>query len=223
MAELEIGRLARRRGAAAAGRVRSIAFRPCLRDLSLLCDEALRAEDLLATVRTRRGKRPCASWRSATATSGDPVPQGRVSLTVGLRFQEAGRTLTGEEVQAAVDEVTLALRSAGAEIRGEAGGQIVENAFDLLEERVRRAADALRRLQGENAELKKQLSRAQGALQQAEKAMEAAEKQKASAGPSAEERRKMEALAEEAAALRREREEVRVRMARIVEILDGLD
>ena len=72
----------------------------------------------------------------------------------------------------------------------------MENAFDLLEERVRRAADALRRLQGENAELKKQLSRAQGALQQAEKAMEAAEKHKASAGPSAEERRKMEALAD---------------------------
>jgi predicted transcriptional regulator len=45
-----------------------------------------------------------------------------VSLTVGLRFQEAGRTLTGDEVRKAVDEVTLALRSAGAEIRGEAGG-----------------------------------------------------------------------------------------------------
>lgn len=99
----------------------------------------------------------------------------------------------------------------------------MENAFDLLEERVRRAASALRRLQGENAELKKQLSRAQGALHQAEKATEAAEKHKASAGPSVEERRKMDALAEEATSLRRDREEVRVRMARIVEILDGLD
>lgn len=97
----------------------------------------------------------------------------------------------------------------------------MENAFDLLEERVRRAAEALRRLQGENAELKKQLSRAQGALQQAERAIEAAEKHKAAGSP--EDRRKLEALGEEATALRKEREEVRVRMARIVEILDGLD
>jgi hypothetical protein len=97
----------------------------------------------------------------------------------------------------------------------------VENAFDLLEERVRRAAEALRRLQGENADLKKQLSRAQGALQQAEKALDAAEKQKPSQDP--EDGRKIEALNQEAAALRKDREEVRLRMARIVEILDGLD
>lgn len=97
----------------------------------------------------------------------------------------------------------------------------VENAFDLLEERVRRAAETLRRLQGENADLKKQLSRAQGALQQAERAIEAAEKRQAAGSP--EDRRKLEALGEEAVVLRKEREEVRVRMARIVEILDGLD
>jgi phenylalanyl-tRNA synthetase beta chain len=96
-------------------------FPPVLRDLSLLCDEALRAEDLLATVRAAGGS----ALRFVEIRDryvGDPVPKGRVSLTVGLRFQEAGRTLTGEEVQKAVDEVTLALRSAGAEIRGEAGG-----------------------------------------------------------------------------------------------------
>ena len=97
----------------------------------------------------------------------------------------------------------------------------MENAFDLLEERVRRAAEALRRLQGENADLKKQLSRAQGALQHAEKALDAAEKQKPSSSP--EDGRKIEALSQETAALRKDREEVRVRMARIVEILDGLD
>jgi FtsZ-binding cell division protein ZapB len=97
----------------------------------------------------------------------------------------------------------------------------VENAFDLLEERVRRAAETLRWLQGENADLKKQLSRAQGALQQAERATLAAEKRQATGSP--EDRRKLETLGEEAVALRKEREEVRVRMARIVEILDGLD
>jgi phenylalanyl-tRNA synthetase beta chain len=96
-------------------------FPPVLRDLSLLCDESLRAEDLLSKIRAAAGS----GLRFVEIRDryvGDPVPKGRVSLTVGLRFQEAGRTLTGEEVQAAVDEVTLALRSAGAEIRGEAGG-----------------------------------------------------------------------------------------------------
>lgn len=96
-------------------------FPAVLRDLSLLCDEALRAEDLLATVRAAGG----GALRFVEIRDryvGDPVPKGRVSLTVGLRFQAAGRTLTGDEVQKAVDEVTLALRSGGAEIRGEAGG-----------------------------------------------------------------------------------------------------
>jgi len=97
----------------------------------------------------------------------------------------------------------------------------VEDAFDLLEERVRRAAETLRRLQGENADLKKQLSKAQGALQQAEKALDAAEKQKSAGSP--EDRRKLETAQEELAGLRKDREEVRVRMARIVEILEGLD
>ena len=50
---------------------------------------------------------------------GDPVPQGKISLTIGLRFQDAARTLTGEEVQAAVDRVVRDLRGAGAEVRGE--------------------------------------------------------------------------------------------------------
>ncbi len=69
----------------------------------------------------------------------------------------------------------------------------VENAFDLLEERVRRAAEALRRLQADNGDLKKQLVRAQGALQQAERAIEAAEKRQATGSP--EDRRKLETLA----------------------------
>ena len=47
------------------------------------------------------------------------MPKGKISLTVGLRFQDASRTLTGEEVQAAVDKVVADLRGAGAEVRGE--------------------------------------------------------------------------------------------------------
>jgi phenylalanyl-tRNA synthetase beta subunit len=50
---------------------------------------------------------------------GDPVPQGKVSLTFGLRFQEEARTLTGDEVQDAMGRVGDALRRAGAGVRGE--------------------------------------------------------------------------------------------------------
>jgi phenylalanyl-tRNA synthetase beta chain len=50
---------------------------------------------------------------------GPPVPPGRVSLTLGLRFQASGRTLTGEEVERAMTDVIGRLRAAGHEIRGE--------------------------------------------------------------------------------------------------------
>jgi phenylalanyl-tRNA synthetase beta chain len=50
---------------------------------------------------------------------GPPVPEGKVSLTVSLRYQHPDRTLTSEEVQASLERVIRELRSAGAEIRGE--------------------------------------------------------------------------------------------------------
>ena len=97
----------------------------------------------------------------------------------------------------------------------------MDNAFDLLEQRVRRAAEALRRLQGENADLKKQLGRAEAALRQAEKALGAAEKQQAV--PSAADAQKLDALGKELVSLRKDREELRHRIARLVEVLEGLD
>jgi phenylalanyl-tRNA synthetase beta subunit len=42
-----------------------------------------------------------------------------VSLTLALRYQDAERTLTGEEVQASIDSVVRELRASGAEIRSE--------------------------------------------------------------------------------------------------------
>jgi phenylalanyl-tRNA synthetase beta chain len=50
---------------------------------------------------------------------GPPVPAGKVSVTLALAFLDPERTLTGEEVQSAVDRVVGDLRAAGAEIRGE--------------------------------------------------------------------------------------------------------
>ena len=50
---------------------------------------------------------------------GERVRPGQKSLTFSLVYQDPGRTLTGEEVQASVDRVVAALRAAGLEIRGE--------------------------------------------------------------------------------------------------------
>jgi phenylalanyl-tRNA synthetase beta subunit len=47
------------------------------------------------------------------------VPPDRVSLTLALTCQDPARTLTGEEVQAAIDRVVAALRARGWDIRGE--------------------------------------------------------------------------------------------------------
>ena len=48
-----------------------------------------------------------------------PVPAGKASLTVSLRFQHPERTLTNDEVQASLEAVIRDLRAAGLEIRGE--------------------------------------------------------------------------------------------------------
>jgi phenylalanyl-tRNA synthetase beta chain len=50
---------------------------------------------------------------------GRGIPEGRVGLTITLRFQDPQRTLTGEEIQEAVSRVVASLKGAGAEIRGE--------------------------------------------------------------------------------------------------------
>jgi phenylalanyl-tRNA synthetase beta chain len=88
------------------------------RDLSIVCDEATPAAEIDARVRAAAGER----LRSVTLLdryTGNQVPPGKVSLTVSLRFQDLERTLTSEEVQAAVDGVVRELRGAGFEIRGE--------------------------------------------------------------------------------------------------------
>ena len=100
-------------------RVRPLPRFPAVeRDLSVLCDGA---------PRPRRWRRWCAprparaSPRARVTARYDkpPVPPGRVSLTFRLVFQDPSRTLTGDEVQAAMDAVAGALRARGHEIRGE--------------------------------------------------------------------------------------------------------
>jgi phenylalanyl-tRNA synthetase beta chain len=104
---------------AAPARYRGLAKAPAvLRDLSVVCDRALSAAALESHVRAAAGEH-LRSLRVVDRYEGPPVPPGKVSLTLALAFQDPERTLTGDEVQAAVDRVAADLRAAGAEIRGE--------------------------------------------------------------------------------------------------------
>jgi len=88
------------------------------RDLSIVCDEAVAAAEIDARVRQAAGAR-LRSVSLVDRYTGNQVPAGKVSLTLSLRFQDRERTLTSDEVQAAVEDVVRELRASGLEIRGE--------------------------------------------------------------------------------------------------------
>jgi phenylalanyl-tRNA synthetase beta chain len=88
------------------------------RDLSVLVDAAAGAEEVCAGIRRAAGPLLVAVT-VVDRYDRPPVPAGRVSLTVSLRYQDPERTLTSDEVQASVEAVIRQLRAAGLEIRGE--------------------------------------------------------------------------------------------------------
>jgi len=93
-------------------------FPSVTRDLSCVVEEAVAASEIEARVRGAAGS----LLESVTVVDryvGAPIPEGRVSLTLALRFVSAERTLTSEEVDAVVGRIVAGLRSGGAEIRGE--------------------------------------------------------------------------------------------------------
>jgi phenylalanyl-tRNA synthetase beta chain len=101
-----------------------VRFRPLprapavVRDLSVIADESVAAAEIDARVREAAGellKEVSIVKRYAKP----PIPPGKASLTLSLVYQDPGRTLTGEEVQASVDRIVAALRAVGLEIRGE--------------------------------------------------------------------------------------------------------
>jgi phenylalanyl-tRNA synthetase beta chain len=101
----------------APARYRSLPRAPqVLRDVSVLCDLSLSASALEARVRAAAGEL-LRSVRVVDRYEGPPVPAGKVSVTLALAFQDPERTLTGDEVQSAVDRIVGDLRAAGAEIR----------------------------------------------------------------------------------------------------------
>ena len=96
----------------------------------------------------------------------------------------------------------------------------MENNFELLEDKVRKAVDLVKRLRTENKGLQEELSKAGPRLQEPEKKVEALDK---SRGAATAEAGKVEALAREVKDLRHEREEIKRRIAKLVEALDALE
>ena len=96
----------------------------------------------------------------------------------------------------------------------------MENSFELLEEKVRKAVELVKRLRKENKDLHDAVEKAGPRLQELEKKVEALDKHRGAAAADA---GKAEALAREVKDLRHEREEIRKRIAKIVEALDSLE
>jgi predicted nucleic acid-binding Zn-ribbon protein len=106
--------------------------------------------------------------------------------------------------------------------------------FSQLEEKVRKAAALVRELRQRNQSLEQELPEVRKRNQRLEqelpelrtrvqdlqRALQAAEK---GMGASSEDARRLAASEQEVKSLRQEREEVRVRIARLMEILDGLE
>jgi chromosome segregation ATPase len=92
----------------------------------------------------------------------------------------------------------------------------MEDGFELLEEKVKKAAELVRRLRKDNKDLEGDLAKIKPRLQEAEKKLQDLEKLKGAPA-------QLESLNHEVKTLQKEREEVRVRIAKLVEVLDGLD
>ncbi|HEX8202647.1 MAG TPA: phenylalanine--tRNA ligase subunit beta, partial [Isosphaeraceae bacterium] len=92
-------------------------FPEVARDLSLVVPAALPWAELAAVVRRAAGGTLEAITYLDTFRGGN-LPEGSQSLHFGLKFRHPGRTLTGEEVEAAVDAVVDACKERfGATLR----------------------------------------------------------------------------------------------------------
>jgi FtsZ-binding cell division protein ZapB len=92
----------------------------------------------------------------------------------------------------------------------------MDEGFELLEQKVRQAAETVRRLREQNRDLEHEKARLQQRVQEAEKAASAPR-------TSAAEARRLESLSHEVELLQREREEVRKRIAALLRVLETLD
>ena len=96
----------------------------------------------------------------------------------------------------------------------------MQDSFEVLEGRVRKAAELVQRLRTENAHLGEDLEKARKKLADAEKRLQSAGRPEA---PDAQQDKRVGELGQEVASLRREREEIRQRIETLVAVLDELD
>jgi phenylalanyl-tRNA synthetase beta chain len=87
------------------------------RDVSVVCAEHLPAGEIDGLLRGAGGEH-LDGVQLVDRYAGAQVGEGKVSLTYSLRFRNADRTLTSDEVESAMERVAVALRGAGCEIRG---------------------------------------------------------------------------------------------------------
>jgi FtsZ-binding cell division protein ZapB len=93
----------------------------------------------------------------------------------------------------------------------------MDDGFELLEEKVRKAADTVKRLREEKLALERERNQLQHRLEEAEKGTVAR------AAPSAADARRIESLAEELKQMQREREQIKERIGSLLEVLEGLE
>jgi phenylalanyl-tRNA synthetase beta chain len=80
------------------------------RDLALIVEDTVRASDLIAAARAAGGVL-VRDVRLFDRYVGDPVPEGKVSLALRLTIADPGRTLTDDEIEAAISAVVEALKN----------------------------------------------------------------------------------------------------------------
>jgi phenylalanyl-tRNA synthetase beta chain len=108
-------------GASRVTRFEALSRHPAVeRDLSVLVDAGVAARDVVERVEVAAGEL-LRRVEVKDRYGRPPVPAGKLSLMLGLRYQHPERTLTSDEVQASVEAVIRELRGAGLEIRGQHG------------------------------------------------------------------------------------------------------
>ena len=96
----------------------------------------------------------------------------------------------------------------------------MQDSFDILEERVKKAAELVKKLRKDNKSLEDQLKESRARLAEAENKLLAFEQQ---LGDSAGHAAKVDALTAEIASLKSDQDQVRTRVAKIVSLLESLD
>ena len=96
----------------------------------------------------------------------------------------------------------------------------MDDSFELLEQRVRKAAELVRGLRERNRALERDVGEAKTGLKDAQKRLGALEKQRQSTSARTKEH---ESLKREVETLLQEREEVRDRIGKLVKVLDELE